>query len=186
MIVKNGIKALKNIVTILLFAVLFILLFVVVSMKASGGEAGLFGYQIKSVLSGSMEPGIQTGSIIAVKETDTTHHFEKGDVITFLTDEGMVVTHRIEQVKDDGQTYITKGDANDGADLDPVMQENIIGKYSGVTVPYVGYAMSFLNSSKGAALLMVLPGIGLVIYSIIQIRQAIRTLGRSQNKLEAN
>lgn len=186
MIVRKGIKALKTTVTILLFAALFLMLFAVVSMKASGGEASLFGYHIKSVLSGSMEPGIQTGSIIAVKETDDAHHFEKGDVITFVADEGMIVTHRIDQVQEEGQTYITKGDANDAADMDPVMQENIIGKYSDVTIPYIGYALNFLNSSKGASLLMVLPGIGLIIYSIVQIRQALRTLGRNESELESS
>lgn len=31
------------------------------------GEPQVFGYQLKTVLSGSMEPEIKTGSIIAVK-----------------------------------------------------------------------------------------------------------------------
>ncbi len=60
-------KILSTSITVVLYAVLFMMIFVVVSSKASGGEPQFFGYQIKTVLSGSMEPGIQTGSIIAVK-----------------------------------------------------------------------------------------------------------------------
>lgn len=183
---KKIIKALNRIMTILLFSALFIVLFTVVSIKASGGEASVFGYQIKSVLSGSMEPDIQTGSIIAVKETDDTHQFKKGDIITFRADEGIIVTHRIEQVKASGQTYITKGDANDAADMEPVIKENIIGMYNGFTVPYIGYALNFLNSKNGASLLMVVPGIGLVIFSIIQIGRALRKVERSDEKLESS
>lgn len=183
---RKIVKAINHIVTILVFAILLTMLFTVISMRASGGEASLFGYQFKSVLSGSMEPDIQTGSIIAVKETEADHPYKKNDVITFKTDDDMIVTHRINQVKDDGQVYVTKGDANDAPDLDPALQENIIGLYSGFTVPYLGYVMTFVNSSEGAALLLVLPGIGLVIYSIIQITRALRAIDRPKREMESN
>lgn len=183
---KKILKAINHIVTFLVFAVLLTMLFTVISMRASGGEASLFGYQVKSVLSGSMEPDIQTGSIIAVKETGPDYHFKENDVITFKTDEDMIVTHRINQVKDEGKSYITKGDANDAADLEPALQENIIGTYNGFTIPYLGYVMNFVNSSEGAALLLVLPGVGLVVYSIVQIGRALRSIDRTKKELESN
>ena len=60
-------KWINNIVSGILMILLISVASVVVITKVSGGEPQLFGYQLKTVLSGSMEPGIQTGSIIAVK-----------------------------------------------------------------------------------------------------------------------
>ena len=57
----------------------------------------IFGYQIYTVMSGSMEPVYHVGSLIYVKEVDTDT-LEKGDVITFMADEDTVVTHRIDEI----------------------------------------------------------------------------------------
>ncbi|GGB48565.1 signal peptidase I [Virgibacillus dakarensis] len=175
---KSILKLISNIVTTLLFIVLLVTLFAVISMKASGGEASIFGYQIKTVLSGSMEPDIQTGSIITIKSTDGQQTFQKGDVVTFKTEEDIFVTHRIVQVKEDGQHYITKGDANDAPDMDPVSPGDIVGVYTGFTVPYVGYVMNFANSREGAALMLVLPGVCLLLYSMVTIWRALRQIDK--------
>ena len=42
--------------------------------------------------------------------------------------------------------YETKGDNNNGPDLEPVLAENVIGKYADITVPYAGYALNYANS----------------------------------------
>lgn len=64
---EKTMKWINNIVSGILMILLISVATVVVISKASGGEPQLFGYQIKTVLSGSMEPDIQTGSIIGVK-----------------------------------------------------------------------------------------------------------------------
>lgn len=170
-------KVLSHFTTTLLFIVLLVTLFSVIAMKASGGEASVFGYQLKTVLSGSMEPEIQTGSIVAIKNANGQVTFQKGDIITFRTNDDMIVTHRIAEVED-GQ-YVTKGDANDAADAEQVSQENVIGEYTGFTLPYAGYVMNFANSSEGGAILLVLPGVGLLLYSIITIWRALRKIDQS-------
>ena len=76
-------KWLNKITTFLLFAVLIGALFLVFVSKVSNGEPSIFGYQLKMVLSGSMEPDIQTGSVIAVKLGGDMSRFNKDDVITF-------------------------------------------------------------------------------------------------------
>jgi signal peptidase I len=164
----------SNIITGILFAVLIFMVVVVVSSKASGGEPEAFGYQLKTVLSGSMEPGIQTGSIIAVKPGGDMTRFEKGDVITFREEENMLVTHRVAEVIKNGDQvmYRTKGDNNKTEDLNPVLSENVVAEYTGVTVPYVGYFMDFTNSKNGA-FLFIIPGILLLIYSGFTIWRAI-------------
>ena len=44
-------------------------------------------------------------------------------------------------------------------DLEPVLAENVIGKYADITVPYAGYALNYANSKAGAALLLIIPGV---------------------------
>lgn len=168
----------------MMVAVLLITVLLVVNSKISGGQASIFGYQVKAVLSGSMEPDIKTGSIIFVKTGGNMERFKEGDVITFQADENIVVTHRITDVKNDGQQYITKGDANNSADIDPVLSDNVIGQYTGIAIPYVGYAMNFASSKEGAVLLLILPGALLIIYAFVTIWQAARVI--EQTKKEAN
>lgn len=183
---KGSLKVISNIITTILFIVLLFTLFLVISTKASGGEANLFGYQLKTVLSGSMEPEMKTGSVIAIKSTDQTDTFKKGDVITFRTKEDMLVTHRIVQVTEEGEQYITKGDANDGPDLDPAAAKDIVGEYTGFTIPYAGYVMNFANSGEGAALLLILPGAFLIFYAFVQIRNAFRKLDHSKDEAKTD
>jgi signal peptidase I len=167
-------KIISSSITVVLYIVLFTMIIVVVSSKAAGGEPEIFGKQIKTVLSGSMEPGIQTGSIIAVKPGGDMTRFKKGDVITFKQEENMLVTHRIAEVIKSGDhvMYKTKGDNNDAADLEPVLSENVVGEYTGFTIPYLGYFMNIMNSKNGA-FLFIIPGLLLLCYSGFVIGKAI-------------
>lgn len=163
-------KWINNIVTGILMILLISVATVVVISKVSGGEPQLFGYQLKTVLSGSMEPGIQTGSIIAVKLAEDKNNFKKGDVITFLAEEDILITHRITEVvkSADSVLYRTKGDNNNAEDMNPVISDNVVAGYTGFTVPYVGYFNNF-SQSKNGALLLLIPGFLLLIYSAFTI-----------------
>ncbi|SDK35558.1 signal peptidase I SipW [Sediminibacillus albus] len=168
-------KWLSRLVTYTLFATLLFMVFVVISTKASGGEPQIMGYQLKTVLSGSMEPDIQTGSIIAVEPGGDMTKFEKGDVITFQEEGNILITHRIVDVITSGENvmYETKGDNNDGPDRNPVLAQNVVGEYTGFTIPYIGYFISFAQSKEGSALLLILPGLLLLGYAAITIWQTI-------------
>jgi signal peptidase len=163
-------KWISNIITGILFLVLIFMVVVVVSSKVSGGEPQVFGYQFKTVFSGSMEPGIKTGSIIAVKSGGDMTRFKQDDVITFMQDKDVLVTHRITEVIKNGNQvmYRTKGDNNKVEDLNPVQSGNIVAQYKGFTVPYLGYFMDFTNSKNGA-FIFIIPGILMLCYSIIVI-----------------
>src|SRR5699024_1100079 len=147
----------------------------------SGEDVSLIGYKVKTVLSGSLEPGIQTGSIIAIKAPEPNYTFEKNDVITFITEEEKIITHQIDEVRTDDGYYVTKGDANDDADLEQVREENIIGIYTELTIPYLGYVSTFVNSKEGLALLLILPGIGLIFYSVVLITKTFMKLDTTNN-----
>ncbi|RST72738.1 signal peptidase I [Siminovitchia acidinfaciens] len=177
-------KIVGNIGSTFLYIFLAVILFNVVTSKMAGEPPSIFGYQMKAVLSGSMEPGIKTGSIILIKNTDAGDQFAKGDVITFITEEKILVTHRIVEVQDGGSHFITKGDNNNGPDLEPVHVNNIVGKYTDITIPYVGYIFKITESQLGGALLLFLPGILLVGYGLLSIWRTIR-IAESYKNAEA-
>lgn len=176
-------KWVNNIVTGILMLLLISVASVVVISKASGGEPQFFGFQLKTVLSGSMEPGIQTGSIIAVKPAEDKTGFKEGDVITFQEKEGILITHRITEVIKNGDSvlYRTKGDNNDAEDLNPVLSDNVVAKYNGFTIPYVGYFNSFAQSKSGAFLLLI-PGILLLLYSGFTIWKVLSVMELTQKR----
>lgn len=177
---RKILRVVNHITTFLIFVLLITTAVMVISFRASGGEADLFGYQFKTVLSGSMEPGIKTGSIISIEKGGDMTRFERGDVITYRTPESMLITHRIAEVIGDGEQYITKGDNNEEADSEPILARNVVGKYTGFTVPYIGYAMNFASTSKGAAMMLILPGLLLIGYSVITIWRVLQQLDDSK------
>lgn len=162
---------------------MILLAFVVISTKASGGDPELFGYQFKTVLSGSMEPEFKTGSIIAVKPGGDMTRFAEGDVITFMEGENKLITHRVIDVIHSGDNvmYETKGDNNNAPDSSLVLSENVVAEYAGFTIPYLGYLGSFAQSKEGAALLLIVPGLLLLIYAGFTMWQGISQLER-ENK----
>jgi len=180
---KRILKWVNNLVSGILMVLLISVAAVVVITKASGGEPQVFGYQIKTVLSGSMEPGIQTGSLIAIKLAEDKTNFKTGDVITYQEEEGILVTHRITEVVKSGDNvlYRTKGDNNNAEDMNPVLSDNLVGAYTGFTVPKVGYFISFSQSKNGAFLLLI-PGLLLLFYSAITIWRTLALIELPQKK----
>lgn len=115
-------KWVSNIVSVLMLLILIILIYYTVSSKMNGGKPHIFGYEMLTVLSGSMEPGIPTGSVIGVKPVEDTASLQVGDVITFKANASsdMLITHRIIEVQGEGNSlqFITRGDNNDARDPD--------------------------------------------------------------------
>ena len=84
---KQSVKKIWNILSSVLVALVVILAIALVGTR-------LIGLNTYVVLSGSMEPAYETGSLLYVKEVPYTE-LEVGDVITFMLDEDTVATHRI-------------------------------------------------------------------------------------------
>lgn len=100
------------------------------------------GYRPVVVLSGSMEPTYHVGSIIYYKEAPF-EQITQGDPITFHAgDGGSLITHRVVEKSEMNREFVTKGDANESADPNPVSYSNVAGKTSKLTIPYAGYLIS--------------------------------------------
>lgn len=102
----------------------------------------LFKYKPLVVLTGSMEPTYKVGSVIYYKETKL-EDINVNDTITFKTKNGTVVTHRVYEKNND--MFTTKGDANNAPDAQKVNYENVLGKVSKISIPYVGHYVNFLK-----------------------------------------
>lgn len=102
----------------------------------------LLGWRPVIVLSGSMEPTLQVGSIIYYKQA-FFEQIQEGDVITFLAgNEGDMVTHRVVKKQEISRNFVTKGDANETEDPTPVSYEAVVGKATSFCIPYAGVFVS--------------------------------------------
>ncbi|RXS99702.1 signal peptidase I [Ammoniphilus sp. CFH 90114] len=166
-------KFLSKLTTFLLVVSLIIATILAIASKASGNTPKFFGHSMMLVLSGSMEPTIKTGSAIFVEDIEDPTTLKKGDVITFMSPvlKDTIFTHRILGVKGSGKftEYITKGDNNPAKDPLAVPNTSVLGKYSGITIPYLGHVMSLLQSKKGLGLMLIIPGLLIILVEVISM-----------------
>ena len=142
---KDKLKKIWNVVSTVI-----VVLVVLCAVFLMGSR--LLGYQVFTVISGSMEPVYDVGDLIYVKEVDVDT-IKIGDDITYMVSEDTVVTHRIIEVlvdEEDPNTirYFTQGIANDVPDGVSVHYMNIIGKPV-FTIPYLGYVSSYIQNPPG-------------------------------------
>ena len=127
-----------------------VILVVLLALLLAG--ARLFGLQVYTILSGSMEPNYHVGSVIYVKKV-APQDLKVGDAISFMLSESTVATHRIIEIlpdEDDPNVirFRTKGDNNDIEDTNPVHSNNVLGKVVG-TIPLLGYVSDFVQNPPG-------------------------------------
>lgn len=159
-------KILDGAVTVFMVLAAALLIYVMVS-SAHGDIVSIFGKSVLKVVTGSMEPTILTNDYIII-DRDATSDLHEGDVVSYYSTDpqiaGMVVTHRIVGILDDGR-YLTRGDANTVNDA-PVSQDQIIGRYAG-KARVLRLAASFGNVRK-----LILLGVLLLILcsSVFEIK----------------
>lgn len=97
------------------------------------------------VLSGSMEPTIKTGSLCFINKHAKYEQIKEKDIIAFKSN-GTLVTHRVDEINDDG--FVTKGDNNDNQDGSLVTKDNFVGKNI-FWIPKAGFVIKLIQSTKG-------------------------------------
>lgn len=139
---------------------LILLIFVGLAVLLVGVK--LVGFTPYAVLSSSMSPLYEVGSVVYVKEVQS-ESISVGDTITFyMADSTTVVTHQVVEIDEENGYYYTQGLANDTADGTPVTIDRIIGKvYFGV--PYLGYISDYVTSPPWIYIIIA----GMLIWIII-------------------
>lgn len=137
------------------FSTTVVVLVVIFAVMLIG--ARLFGIQVYSVISGSMEPEYPVGSLIYVKKVEPSA-IEVGDVITFVLSNETPATHRVVEIDKENQLFYTRGDANFEINEDtgekeymedpPVHFNNLIGKPV-FTIPLLGYFAYYIQHPPG-------------------------------------
>lgn len=152
--ILNAVKKTAKITGNILFALILIFVALLISVR-------LFGIQVYSVISGSMEPEYPVGSLIYVKKAEPSD-ISVGDVITFVLPSNTPATHRVVRIDEQNRCFYTKGDANEAEDGSPVDFRNLIGTPV-FKIPYLGYLIYsvqhppglYVFISAGAVLLLI-------------------------------
>lgn len=157
----------------ILISITLVALFVLGSALPIDGN-----YEFMIVESGSMEPAIKTGAVLAYVPRS---EYQIGDIVTFTgtSVNPTPTTHRIVDAVTEGEQllYVTKGDANEDLDYRRIQDEDILGKVF-FAVPYAGYAATYFGTPNGKAV-MVVTTIILLAITFIPWR---RLLVKNQNE----
>ena len=126
----------------------------------------IMGGQIYTVISGSMEPEIPVGSLVYV-EGAQPEDMEAGDVIAFYggRDANAIITHRVVENRVIMGEFITKGDANQTNDMNPVDYDNFIGKVEW-SLPEVGVIAQILTGREGKIAAGSMIGLAVILHII--------------------
>ena len=123
----------------------------------------LLGYQVYTVLSGSMRPAYAEGDLLYVEPVKPSQ-VKVNDPITFVLNEKLTVaTHRVVRIDAEKQLFYTKGDANGTEDTDPVHFNNLIG-VPRFSVPLLGYVSYFVQNPPGTYITLVA---GLLLIGVV-------------------
>lgn len=140
----------------------------------------ILGYEVYYVESGSMEPTLSVGSVVYV-EYANPREVETDDIVAFHYD-GAVVTHRVVQNQYFSEELITKGDANETQDINPVSYDQLIGRVK-YHIPHIGPIMIVAASDIGKVYLMVLAFCG-VMFNILAGRMRAHSEEKFRQQVE--
>lgn len=127
----------------------------------------LFGIRIYGVLTGSMTPVYSIDGVVYVMEKDP-EDIQTGDAITFMmgTNTQNVMTHRVVEIKDG--FFITKGDANNAADPEPVAFERLIGKVV-FFIPGFAKVAELVDSMTGKCVIVMLFASAFILWIVADL-----------------
>ena len=139
------------------------------ALAAAGPYA--VGHRSFTVMSGSMEPAINTGDVVVARSIAPLEA-RVGDVITFQdpNDEQRLVTHRLRKARArEGIAYmVTKGDANNTPERWSVPVDGTIGQVR-YRIPYLGYALAAIPGRSAGFFLILIPALLIAIYELIRL-----------------
>lgn len=176
-----------------LFACLMMLLaalvFFLLQSRLTGGIPAVAGHQLYIVLSGSMSPAFEAGSIVLVRPLEPTA-VQAGDIITYRDPDpekaNLITTHRVVAVNQtEPPSFITRGDANDADDPLPAPAGNLIGRVT-YSVPYFGYLLSFVRTKTGILLLIIAPAVLVIVFELRKLFGYVQALEKEKQLKEGS
>lgn len=161
--IRKIFRLLGRVATVLVAALLACNLYIIGARVIGGNDhPTIFGWSWAVVISGSMEDAIGVNDLVVIHGQED---YAVNDVITFRSADS-IVTHRILEERPD--SYITKGDANNTADLTPTLKSDVIGKVV-LVIPGIGKFIEYLRTPLG---MLCLVAVG---FALIEIPYYIQT-----------
>lgn len=155
--------ALKTIMYIAL-SIIFVVILTFAYTSYKYDVPNIFGYKFLIIVSGSMEPTLNSGDVVVIKDTK---NIKVNDIVSFKFN-GSIITHRVKEIITDKSEIkiITKGDANNTIDDKEMLLNDIEGKYV-FKISKIGNAILFLKTREGLITLMVVFGV-LITFTVFK------------------
>ena len=159
----------KNPVAVICSTLGTLLLIIIVLVCLPLTVPKMLGFQMYTVISGSMEPAIPTGSLVYIKDMEPAN-VEDGDVIAFYGghDSNAIITHRVVKNRVVMGEFITKGDANEKEDMNPIPYDNFLGRVE-LSIPIVGEIAQIFTSTEGKIIAATMIGVAVIFQLLAAI-----------------
>ena len=181
----------KQALSVAVIAILVPFLILAVISKAQNGVVMIFDRGIIGVASGSMsekhkdntylsdyDNQFDTYDLIVIEKVSSEESLRKYDVIVYKNSEGVNIIHRIIGIEytDSGVKYVTRGDSNNQTDKYKPTFDDVIGRYTGSKVSFVGIFVMFLQSYSGIVTAAA------VIYCLLMIERVGDKINKKENE----
>lgn len=133
----------KKIIFIFLVIMLYNIVLLYMSYIDKFDTPQFYIYKAYIISTESMQPTLNKGDVIIIKKTKK-EDLKENDIITYK-DKGEIITHRIVEIKPNGNKYITKGDNNIAKDEQSLSFEDIEGKLV-LKIPHLGNMVAGLKN----------------------------------------
>ena len=170
---RSVLRRVWNVFTTVLVAIVVLFALLLVGVR-------LFGIQVYSIISGSMEPGYPVGSLFYVKPAEASE-IRVGDVITFVLPNETPATHRVVEIDAENERFWTKGDSNEERDGAPVYFQNLIGRPV-FTIPYLGYIAHYIQNPPGMYIAL---ACGALLLVLVFVPDLLKRADKSAGKRES-
>lgn len=178
--IKKVLKIIANIISwtvlviLLLLAAFLVYYFVSNKLYASKGAEYEPAFGLYTIVSPSMTPNLNVYDVIVDTKVNSPEDIKVGDIITFIStssiSKGLTITHRVVAIveTENGLEYKTQGDNNLSPDSTTVQFKNVLGKVF-IKIPQLGRVQSFLSTSYGWLIIVVIPAVLIILSDILKI-----------------
>jgi len=104
----------------------------------------LWGQKPLVVISGSMEPTLKVGGILYYEKINIDE-LDEGDILVYQANDH-IISHRIVDIIEND--FITKGDKNNSVDNYLVSSNQVLGKGTDWSIPFIGYYADYIYGHK--------------------------------------
>lgn len=123
-----------------IFRIIYILLIIYLLMFVPT----LWGQKPLVVISGSMEPTLKVGGILYYEKINIDE-LDEGDILVYQANDH-IISHRIVDIIEND--FITKGDKNNSVDNYLVSSNQVLGKGTDWSIPFIGYYADYIYGHK--------------------------------------